>query len=141
MCYYLDRTSDLRQNKELFFTSSRKDIYLATVSSWIKQTVSYVMSSLIRRPSPFVRLKPTMSKATQSGVSFKQVLTVCHWKSHTTFTQFYLKDVVGMIRALSSGLCGGCLAKTPLAQICICSLSHLSQLGFQGYKACSLATR
>ena len=33
------------------------------------------------------------SKAFQSGVSLDQILSVCHWKSHNTFTQFYLKDV------------------------------------------------
>ena len=40
LCYYLDRTSDLRQNKELVFVSFKKgfdkDISPATVSSWIK---------------------------------------------------------------------------------------------------------
>ena len=43
LCYYLDRTSDLIQNKELVFVSFKKsfdkDISPATVSSWIKQTV------------------------------------------------------------------------------------------------------
>ena len=38
LCYYLDRTSDLRQNKELVFVSF-KDTSPATISSWIKQTV------------------------------------------------------------------------------------------------------
>ena len=41
--YYLDRTKDLRQGKELVFVSFRKgfqrDIVPATISSWIKQTV------------------------------------------------------------------------------------------------------
>ena len=41
--YYLDRTSDLRQNKELVFVSFKKgfdkDISPANISSWIKQTV------------------------------------------------------------------------------------------------------
>ena len=41
--YYLDRTSDLRQNKEVVFVSFKKgfdkDISPASVSSWIKQTV------------------------------------------------------------------------------------------------------
>ena len=36
--YYLDRTSHLRQNKELVFGFD-KDISPATISSWIKQTV------------------------------------------------------------------------------------------------------
>ena len=43
LCYYLDRTSDIRQNKELVFVSFKKgfdkDISAATISSWIKQTV------------------------------------------------------------------------------------------------------
>ena len=43
LCYYLDRTSDLRQNRELVFVSFKKgfdkDISPATISSWIKQTV------------------------------------------------------------------------------------------------------
>ena len=33
------------------------------------------------------------SKAFQSGVSLEKILSACHWKSHNTFTQFYLKDV------------------------------------------------
>ena len=43
LCYYLDKTSDIRQNKELVFVSLKKgfdkDISPATVSSWIRQTV------------------------------------------------------------------------------------------------------
>ena len=43
VCYYLDRRSDLSQNKELVFVSFKKgfdkDISPATISSWIKQTV------------------------------------------------------------------------------------------------------
>ena len=43
LSYYLDRTSDVRQNKELVFVSFKKgfnkDISPATISSWIKQTV------------------------------------------------------------------------------------------------------
>ena len=33
------------------------------------------------------------SKAFQSGVSLEHILSACHWKSHNTSTQFYLKDV------------------------------------------------
>ena len=43
LCYYLDRTSDIGQNKEVAFVSFKKgfnkDISPATISSWIKQTV------------------------------------------------------------------------------------------------------
>ena len=89
--YYLDGTSDLRQNKELVFVSFKKgfdkDISPATISSWIKQTVilCYELSDDVRSFAA--------SKAFQAGVSLEQILSACHWKSHNTFTQFYLKDV------------------------------------------------
>ena len=41
--YYLDRTSDLRQIKEVFFVSFKKgfdkDISPASISTWLEQTV------------------------------------------------------------------------------------------------------
>ena len=101
--YYLDRTADLRQNKELVFVSFKKgfdkDISPATISSWIKQTVilCYELSdqealSLHQVKAHDVRACAA-SKAFQSGISLDQILSACHWKSHNTFTQFYLKDV------------------------------------------------
>ena len=101
--YYLDRTSDLRQHKELVFVSFKKgfdkDISPATISSWIKQTVilCYELSdhqahTLHQGKAHDVRAFAA-SKAFQSGVSLEQILSACHWKSHNTFTQFYLKDV------------------------------------------------
>ena len=96
--YYLDRTSDLRQNKELVFVSFKKgfdkDISPATISSWIKQTVilCYELSdqealSLHQVKAHDVRAFAA-SKAFQSGISLEQVLSAFHWKSHNTFTQF-----------------------------------------------------
>ena len=35
------------------------------------------------------------SKAFYGGVSMDQILQACHWKSHNTFTFFYLKDLSG----------------------------------------------
>ena len=90
--YYLDRTSDLRQNKELVFVSFKKgfdkDISPATISSWIKQTVilCYELSdqqalSLHQVKAHDVRAFAA-SKAFQSGISLEQILPACHWKSH-----------------------------------------------------------
>ena len=101
--YYLDRTSDLRQNKELVFISFKKgfdkDIYPATISSWIKQTVILCYELSDHQAHTLHQVKAhdvrafAASKAFQSGVSLDQILSACHWKSHNTFTQFYLKDV------------------------------------------------
>ena len=101
--YYLDRTSDLRQNKELVFVSFKKgfdkDISPATISSWIKQTVILCYELSDQEAYTLHQVKAhdvrafAASKAFQSGVSLEQILSACHWKSHNTFTQFYLKDV------------------------------------------------
>ena len=101
--YYLDRTSDLRQHKELVFVSFKKgfdkDISPATISSWIKQTVILCYELSDRQAHTLHQVKAhdvrafAASKAFQSGVSLDQILSACHWKSHNTFTQFYLKDV------------------------------------------------
>ena len=101
--YYLDRTSDLRQNKELVFVSFKKgferDISPATISSWIKQTVILCYELSDQESHTLHQVKAhdvrafAASKAFQSGVSLEQILSACHWKSHNTFTQFYLKDV------------------------------------------------
>ena len=101
--YYLDRTSDIRQNKELVFVSFKKgfdkDISPATISSWIKQTVILCYELSDQEALTLHQVKThdvrafAASKAFQSGVSLEQILSACHWKSHNTFTQFYLKDV------------------------------------------------
>ena len=101
--YYLDRTADLRQNKELVFVSFKKgfdkDISPATISSWIKQTVVLCYELSDQEALTLHQVKAhdvrafAASKAFQSGISLDQILSACHWKSHNTFTQFYLKDV------------------------------------------------
>ena len=98
--YYLDRTSDLRQNKELVFVSFKKgfdkDISPATISSWIKQTMILCYELSDHQAHTLHQVKAhdvrafAASKAFQSGVSLDQILAACHWKSHNTFTQFYL---------------------------------------------------
>ena len=101
--YYLDRTSDIRQHKELVFVSFKKgfdkDISSATISSWIKQTVILCYECSDHQAHTLHQVKAhdvrafAASKAFQSGVSLEQILSACHWRSHNTFTQFYLKDV------------------------------------------------
>ena len=101
--YYLDKTQDLRTGKELVFVSFKqgfdRDISPATISSWIKQTVvlCYDLSDQVSLTLHQVKAHDVRafaaSKAFQGGISLDQILAACHWKSHNTFTQFYLKDV------------------------------------------------
>ena len=102
--YYLDKTQDVRQGKELVFVSFKKgftkDISPATISSWIKQTVILCYDLSDQESLTLHQVKAhdvrafAASKAFQGGISLDQILAACHWKSHNTFTQFYLKDVV-----------------------------------------------
>ena len=101
--YYLDKTQDLRAGKELVFVSFKqgfnKDISPATISSWIKQTVVLCYDLSDQDSLTLHQVKAhdvrafAASKAFQGGISLDQILAACHWKSHNTFTQFYLKDV------------------------------------------------
>ena len=89
--YYLDRTADLRQNKELVFVSFKKgfdkDISPATISSWIKQTVVLCYELSDQEALTLHQVKAhdvrafAASKAFQSGISLDQILSACHWKS------------------------------------------------------------
>ena len=125
--YYLDKTQDLRNNKELVFISFKKYInkdISPDISSWIKQTVilCYQLSdqellALHQVKAHDVRAF-TASKAFQGGVSLEQILSACHWKSHNT-SQFYLKDVAWADSGVvSSGPCGGSPAD-PLLDMCL----------------------
>ena len=48
-------------------------------------------------------------KAFQGGFSLDQILSACHWKAHSTFTEVYLKDVA-LGQTLSSYHLGPMLA-------------------------------
>ena len=77
--YYLDRTLDLRQNKELGFVSLKKgfdkDISPATIFSWFKQTVILCYELSDQQALTLHQVKAhdvrafAASKAFQSGVS------------------------------------------------------------------------
>ena len=99
LCYYLDKTQD----KELVFVSFKKgfskDISPATLSFWIKQTVILCYQLSDQESLDLHQVKAhdvrafAASRAFDGGVSLDQILWACHWKSHNTFTQFYLKDL------------------------------------------------
>ena len=95
LCYYLDRTSDLRQNKEVAFFSLKKgfdkDISPASISSWIKQTVilCYELSDQEAHSLHQVKAHDVRAFAAPKISN----LVSLPLKSHNTFTQFYLKGV------------------------------------------------
>ena len=85
LCYYLDRTADLRKDKELVFVFFKKgfdkDISPATISSWLKQTVIQCCELSDKEALILHQVKThdvrafAASKAFQSGVSLEQLLS------------------------------------------------------------------
>ena len=101
--YYLDRTKDLRKNKSLLFVffkpGFKKDLSRNTISFWLKQTVllAYQASNAESLAVNQVKAHDVRSMATSlafhGGIPLDQILGACFWKSHSTFTSFYLKDI------------------------------------------------
>ena len=87
LCYYLDRTSDFRENKEVVFVSFKKgcdtDISPATISSWIKQSVILYYELSDEETHTLHQVKAhdvrafAASKVFQSGVSLDPILSAC----------------------------------------------------------------
>ena len=109
--YYLDRTSDLRQNKELVFVSLKKgfdkDISPATISSWIKQTVilCYELSdqeslTLHQVKAHDVRVFAA-SKAFQSGISLEQICQPVTGNLITPSPSFICRMLLGLTRSFT----------------------------------------
>ena len=98
--YYLDRTSNLRQNQKLVFVSFKKgfnkDFSPAIFSSSIKQTLilcfelSDQESLILHQVKAYEVRSFAASKAFQPRVSLEQIISPCHWKPHT---KFFPKDV------------------------------------------------
>ena len=98
--YYLDRTKHLRGSRSLLFISFKKehtsDIRPATLSSWLKQTILLCYKQADQQALDLVQVKAhdiRASKAFYGGVLVDQIMQACHWKAHSTFSNFYLKDL------------------------------------------------
>jgi hypothetical protein len=119
---YLERTNKFRGAKKKLFISLAskysKEIGVNTISRWIREAIklSYSSQKSSEIETPFrvsahgVRAIAT-SLAAWKNVSIKEILKAAHWKSHNTFTDFYLRDMVSSTRWLGqqgeSVVCAG----------------------------------
>ena len=100
---YLERTKDFREGKNLLFVSMKKgfskDISKNTLSQWLKNTVRVCYSKADSEIIQVSQVKAhdiralSASLAFKGGIPLEDILTSCFWRSHSTFTNFYLKDV------------------------------------------------
>jgi hypothetical protein len=104
--FYLDRTKDIRKNRKRLLIAYKKghdrDIVTNTVSGWIKKTVTLCYSLSKQEDIQVTGVKAhdvrglAASWALFKNVSINAIMEACSWKSHNTFTNFYLKDLTRM---------------------------------------------
>jgi integrase len=101
--YYLKTTKDVRKGRKRFFIAMKKghegDICRHTISSWLKKTILLAYAKSSSEVQQIHRVKAHDVRAMASSwaflknVSLDAILQACSWRSHTTFTNFYLKDL------------------------------------------------
>jgi hypothetical protein len=103
---YLQRTAPIRDGRKRLFIAHKKgftkDIAPSTISSWLCDTVKvcYAMAP----PAVAAEFKVTghqvrgmsASWAFAKRASVNDIMSAASWKSHTTFTNFYLRDVTNI---------------------------------------------
>jgi integrase len=100
--YYLDRTSVHRRDQNRLFVSHvamHKEVTKATISLWIKKVIQYAYLNWSTEDQAVLRFKAhdvralAGSWAFRNSVSLTDVMQACSWKKHSTFSEFYLKDM------------------------------------------------
>ena len=99
---YLDKTESLRGDRKKLFISFKKgckrEIAKATISHWIKKAImaSYELAGEQNLRDTMVRAHDVRGFAASwarcVNIPLDDIMSACTWKSHNTFTQFYLKD-------------------------------------------------
>ena len=101
--FYLERVAAWRGDRTALFVSMKKghkgEIAPATISSWLRKTVleCYQLAqpddlTVTRVKAHDVRALST-SLAFHRQASFEQIIQAGRWSNHSTFTEFYLKDL------------------------------------------------
>ena len=98
---YVNRTRDLRSNKEeLFITYQKgnsKPASKDTIARWIVATIKFAYESCEDSFPEVARAHDTrklsVSWALFNGASLKEIMRAAHWNTESAFTTFYLKDV------------------------------------------------
>jgi len=100
---YLARTQDRRQGKKLLFVAHKKshnsDICKNTLSGWVR---TLLLKCYEDAPDDILSLQNTKtheiralaaSLAFRGNLDLEEIMQACSWKSHSTFSSFYLRDV------------------------------------------------
>ena len=102
---YRSRTTDTRKQHDMskLFISYRKnfdkDICKNTFSGWIRSLIEHAYKNSSNNVIALSNARPhevrgmAASLAWKANMGLSDIMKACTWKSHTTFTSFYLKDL------------------------------------------------
>ena len=100
---YLAKTTKLRkQRKSLFISFSPShtgDITKNTIAGWLRRTIRMAHTSATADDISLARATPHEVRALSASVAFDRnisldnIMSACSWRSHNTFTSFYLRDL------------------------------------------------
>lgn len=102
---YLQNTDNVRNGRKKLFMTIRppkedqaQEISPITISGWLKQVIRLAYEQVKPTVVEKLHIQAHQVRATASswaaigGSSVDQVMKACHWRSHSTFTKFYLAD-------------------------------------------------
>ena len=107
---YLYKTKELRKNKLLLLVSFQegrdKDIHKNTISSWMRDLIRFCYANPSNTAAELTGTNTHTIRAMAATLAFRgnveldDILDACTWKSHNTFTNFYLKDISSLQEGL-----------------------------------------
>lgn len=117
--FYLQRTKSMRKKgRTPFFlplakTKVAAGVCASTISSWVRKAIQLAYAAADKVPelrqlhglrAHELRAIATSWDALKQG-AFRDIMAACRWRSHTTFSQYYLRDlscIEGDLLALKS---------------------------------------
>ena len=100
---YLSRTHSVRAGRKHLFIpykeGAKGDLRPPTISSWIQKCIRYAYTDVSEEEALLgqVRAHDLRAQATSwnlhHSISLNEILRAAQWRSHTTFTSFYLRDM------------------------------------------------
>merc|ERR1712121_47109 len=102
--FYLARTKSARRGRNTLFLPlklKQTAIHSNTISSWIVRAIqtAYVAADKAPEYSQLLHVRAHEVRALASSwdalkqVSFSDIMAACRWRSHSTFSDYYLRDI------------------------------------------------
>ncbi len=104
---YLERVAPHRGDRKQVFlpikTGIQRELHAHTISSWLKKCIMLAYGTKnqvsVKAKGHDVR-KMAVSWAYHNQVSVPHLLQFCRWKSNSSFTNYYLKDCLGLVEGM-----------------------------------------